>query len=672
MLRFILLTTSVICIHCFAVSQTNSTFPVISHTTKDSVFIKWVPKDIHMFNAILENGVRVTISAENDRTNFTNGQKIDLEPVVKKWEKWDLSNEKLDRVHEIQLGVKTAIGRDKKAQDYAFTIASLESALSFEMNLLSDLMIGIARPKGGQAFAVKVEIKGYDPVIQTIENKVAKLAEVPTLTGKVDRKKTATISWNADSVVTEYLGFQIERKIDNGKFEKILASPFVNFKTNTEKADRLASYRDEKLQQGKTYTYKIYGINYFGIKGQYSNEVKIYLPRLVNAIVNIDTVRSKGYDREITVSISKDVDSLPLLVNRLVLMRSDSLLTNYTLVEQRFLKPNETKVQFKTTSLLPSGDRNYFKVFAFSPDNDTAYSTPYYYFTLDQEPPAAVSNLKGIIDSLGHVTLTWTKPKDNDLLGYRVYRANLKTEEFVERTSSLQLKTVFLDTLNLNTLTNDVYYFAVAVDKNYNNSPNSDTVLVIKPDTIPPSEPFLISLRKAGIKIDIEWQNSTSKDVEKSYLLRKTDLRTDTILVWKNDEFNHYLDSTFTFSKDVSYSILAVDQSNNQTSSKSRSLFVEPGFRAALNNVKASPNRSTKAVDLSWTKPQIDVFQYFIYRKKGEGSFHLIATVSSDAVPAMKYEDKTVSISNDYEYLIQYQSQDGFRSLKHEPVKVRY
>ena len=672
MLRYLSLITSIICIHGFAISQNNSTFPVISHITKDSAFIKWVPKDIQMFNSILENGVRVTISAENDRTDFTNGQKTDLEPVVKKWDKWDLSNEKLDRIHEIQLGIKTAMSHDKKAQDYAFTIASLESSLSFEMNLLSDLMIGIPRPKGGQPFAVKVEIKGYDPVIQIIENKTSKLAEVPKLTGKVDRKKTATISWNADSVVSEYLGFQIERKIDNGKFEKILVSPFVNFKTNTEKADRLASYRDEKLQQGKTYTYKIYGINYFGIKGQYSNQVKIYLPKLVNAIVNIDTVQSKGYDREIMVSISRDIDSLPLLVNRLVLMRSDSLLTNYSVVEERFLKPNETKVQFKTTSLLPSGDRNYFKVFAFSPDNDTAYSTPYYYFTLDQEPPAAISNLKGIIDSLGHVTLTWTKPKDNDLLGYRVYRANLKTEEFVERTTSLKLNTLFLDTLNLNTLTNEIYYFAVAVDKNYNNSPNSDTVLVVKPDTIPPSEPFLISLRKVGIQIDMEWQNSTSKDVEKSYLLRRTDLKTDTLLVWKGDEFSHFRDSTFTFSKDVSYSIRAVDQSNNQTSSKSRSLFIEPGFRAALSNVKASPNRSTKAVDLSWMKPQTEVFQYFIYRKKSEGSFHLIATVSSADVPAMKYADKTVSISNEYEYLIQYQSQDGFRSLKHEAVKVRY
>lgn len=667
-IRFLLFFASVFCLNHFALAQ--GSFPIISHVSKDSIFVKWIPKDIQMFHSVLENGATVSISTSEK--DFSGSEKIILEPVVKKWDKWDLSNEKLDRIYEIQLGIKTALNQDKDAQNYAFTIASLEASLSFEMNLLSDLMVAIPRPKNGQSIAVKVELKGYDPVIQLIQNKPSKIGDIPKLLGKVDRKKIATISWNADSVITEYLGFQIERKIDNGKFETILKSPFVNFKTNAEKPDRLASFRDEKLEQGKTYTYKIYGINYFGLKGKYSNEVKIYLPRLANATVNIDTVQSKGFEREISVSLMKEIDSLPLLVNRLVLMRSDSLLSGYTLVEQRSIKANETKIQFKTTSLLPSGDRNYFKVFAFSPDNDTAYSTPYYYFTLDQEPPKPVSNLKGIVDSVGRVTLTWLKPKDNDLLGYRVYRANLKTEEFVEKTTSLKLETTFFDTLNLNTLSNDIYYFVVSVDQNYNNSPNSDTILVIKPDTIPPSEPFIISLRKLDMKADLEWQNSTSKDVEKSYLLRKTDLQIDTVLIWKKDEYSHFLDSTFAFSKEISYSILSVDKSNNQTSSKSRNIFVEPGFRPALQKVSAQANRNNKSIGISWQKPSIEVFQYFVYRKKGNGTFHLIATLSSDSLKMFSYEDKTVSISNEYEYLVQYQSMDGFRSLKHETVKVRY
>ncbi len=666
-LRFFLLATA-FCLNKFAYAQ--DTFPVLSHVTKDSIFVKWVPKDIQMFKTIIENGVTVSISGGG--TDFSGIQKIILEPVIKKWEKWDLSDSKFDRIHEIQLGIVTAMTQDKTAQDYAFTIASLESSLSFEMNVFSDLMVAIARPKNVQSLSVKVEVKGYDPVVYSLQNKPSKVADVPSLIGKVDRKRIATISWNADSVAKDYLGFQIERKIDNGKFETLLKSPFVNFKTNTEKQDRLASFRDEKLEQGKTYTYKIYGINYFGLKGKYSNEVKIYLPKLANATVNIDTVQSKGNEREIFVSLMKEIDSLPLSVNRLVLMRSDSLLTGYALVEERSIKPGDTQVKFSTKSLLPSGDRNYFKVFAFSPDNDTAYSTPYYYFTLDQEPPKPVTDLKGIIDSIGRVSLSWQKPKDNDLLGYRIYRANLKTEEFVEKTASLKLETTFTDTLNLNTLTNDIYYFVVTVDQNYNNSVNSDTILVVKPDTIPPSEPFIISLRKMEMKAFVEWQNSTSKDVEKSYLIRKTDIRLDTVLTWKKDEYSHFLDSTFIPSKETNYYILSVDKSNNQASSKARSIFIEPGYRPALLNVIVKPDRTNKNIRVSWEKPTADVFQYFIYRKKDTGGFNLIATLSNDEAKSCIYYDKTVSISNDYEYLVQYQSNDGFRSLKHDSVKVRY
>lgn len=666
-LRILLLITGITFTHQFAFSQ--SSFPIISHVTKDSVYIKWVPKNIQQFYAILENGVSVSIS--NNPNDFSASTKVVLPSVTKLWEKWDLTQEKLDRIHEIQFGVISAISLEKKAQDYAFTMASIEASLSFEMNTYSNLLIRIPRPKEN-SFSVMVEIKEGDKATQTFQNTVTPFVELPKLSGKVDQKKTATITWNADSVNTQYLGYQIERKIDKGKFEPLLDVPYVDFKTNAEKADRLASFRDEKLEAGKTYTYKIYGINYFGLKGKYSNEVSIYLPILTNAYVIIDTVKAKGFDREILVSIEKELDSIPLNVSRLVLMRSDSLTKGYTKVEELKVEKGKTSFIFKTNASLLSGDRSYFKVFAFSQDNDTAYSTPYYYFTLDQEPPQKITNIKGFIDSNGVVNLNWLKPKDNDLLGYRVFRANDKSEEFVERTSQLDLKTTFSDTMNLNTLTNEVYYFIVAVDQNYNNGPNSDTILVIKPDTIPPSEPFIITIKKSNNKVALEWQNSTSKDVQQSFLLRTTDNKVDTLLRWKKDEAATYLDSTFLFSKEINYSISAIDQSENRTTSKIKSITIESGFRPALTNVKAIANRTAKQIEISWTKPEIEVFQYFIYRKKGNGTYHLIKTVANADILNCVYIDKTVSISNDYEYLITYQAIDGFRSLKHPSVTIRY
>ena len=78
-------------------------------------------------------------------------------------------------------------------------------------------------------------------------------------------------------------------------------------------------------------------------------------------------------------------------------------------------------------------DHYYYKLALINKD-DSVYSVPRYLFTLDQKPPSH-KNLEEKIDSLGVVTLKWSSPEENDIKGYRVFRANQKREEFIEITS---------------------------------------------------------------------------------------------------------------------------------------------------------------------------------------------------------------------------------------------
>ena len=94
--------------------------------------------------------------------------------------------------------------------------------------------------------------------------------------------------------------------------------------------------------------------------------------------------------------------------------------------------------------------------------------------------------MEGLIDSNSVAKITWTAPNDKDLQGYRVFRSNSLKEEFVEKTTKPDLTTTYLDTLDLNNLTSEVYYFVRAVDQNYNNDENTEPILLLKPDTIPP------------------------------------------------------------------------------------------------------------------------------------------------------------------------------------------
>lgn len=643
---------------------------LVALVTKDSVFVKWVPRNFEMFQAVLKNGVDVSYGFNGEVSSSDFGTKNNILPVEQRWSAWDLNNLEIDKIKTLQEGVLMTKSSDTIAKNYAFALASIHASVFEEMNLKSGLMVGLK--KNGQDYLhIRVAIPGYAPEEMHVDlKKVTKDAAVPQLTGVVDKKRTATIEWDAKSVNKDYLGFIVERKTDNGKFVSMLKEPYVHLVTNTEKEDKLAQFRDENVEQGKTYTYRITGLNYFGRKGGTSNEVQLLIPRLVNATVAIDTVFADKMNRVIKVHLSKEVNTLPIQASKLQVLRSKELLTGYSTVFEQKITSKDSLFTVTVPVELETGDAYYYKVLVFSTDNDTVYSPPKYFFTLDQEPPKAVTNLKGEIDSLGIVRLTWGQETDKDLQGFRVFYANDKKEEFVERNSDFVKGKQFTDTLPLNTLTNEIYYFVIAVDENFNNSPVSDTILVVKPDTIPPVAPVLVDLISRDARVKLTWENSSSEDVVYQALYRVCEGKTDTLLRGDALKAQFYLDTTMLFGKDVAYQLLVKDRSGNSAASTRRVVRIEPGYRKALENVAAVVNRKDKVVQVTWNMPSEPVFQYFVYRKKNDGKMELIATL--DGTKQHAYSDQNLTISSKYEYLIQYQTMEGFRSLKHAPVPVKY
>ena len=79
------------------------------------------------------------------------------------------------------------------------------------------------------------------------------------------------------------------------------------------------------------------------------------------------------------------------MVKEFVLLRSNKVDSIYTELDKADGASKKFTFNFKSDLL--SGDRNYSKVVAISPDHDTAYSYPYYHFSLDQEPPGVPTNL---------------------------------------------------------------------------------------------------------------------------------------------------------------------------------------------------------------------------------------------------------------------------------------
>ena len=566
-------------------------------------------------------------------------------------------------------GILNAGAIDTAARNYAFALASIEASISEEMSLKSGLMIGYK--KGSDSFLnVQITIKGFTTEELSVDlKKETKATSVPTLFGSVDKKKIATISWNAASANKNYLGFIIERKTDNGKYTVLTKDPYVHLVTSSEKKDKLAQFRDENVEQGKKYTYRITGINYFGRKGAVSNEVELTIAQLVNAFVAIDSVHADNKMRVLNIHLSPESKTSAVHAAKLQVLKSTDLLTGYSVVYEQKITSADTLFIVKLPSDLETGDSFYYKAIILSADNDSAVSPPKYFFTLDQEPPKPVTNVTAKIDEKGAVTLTWEQHTDIDLIGFRIFRANTKREEFVERNNVFITTKQFNDTLPLNTLTNEVYYFVIAVDENFNTSKCSDTILVMKPDTIAPVPPMLIDLISRQAKVQLSWELSVSNDVNYHALYRTSGSVTDTLLTNNALQKGSFTDTTMIFGKEVVYQLLARDRSGNTSLSKVRSVVVEPGYRKALDNVSVKVNRDQKNITIKWDKPANPVFQYFIYRKKNDGRFELIKTLEGTN---LSYVDNQLTISSKYEYYVQYQSMDGFRSLKHQPVPVKY
>ena len=179
---------------------------------------------------------------------------------------------------------------------------------------------------------------------------------------------------------------------------------------------------------------------------------------------------------------------------------------------------------------------------------------------MDQTPPQAPTNLKIDIDSNGIVSLDWTAPKDQDIEGYRVFRANQKNEEFAEQTSQLVNGVSFADTLALNNLTSEVYYFVRAVDANFNLGASSDTVRGMKPDTIAPASGLIKSVTINNNALELRFIPSSSTDVREMVLYRNG------VALSKVDSI--YADTTVVAGEYYKYQLKTMDHSGNVAQSK--------------------------------------------------------------------------------------------------------
>jgi hypothetical protein len=254
---------------------------------------------------------------------------------------------------------------------------------------------------------------------------------------------------------------------------------------------------------------------------------------------------------------------------------------------------------------------------------------------IDTTPPSIPENLSGIIDTTGKVTLTWDLGKERNIIGYRVLRANDPTHEFIQLTGHVFPDTVYIDTVNINTLTKNVYYKIAAVNNRYQHSALTPAYKLERPDIIAPTEAVFYDVFVSDSYVNLKWHSSHSKDLSHQLLFRKqeTDLNWS-LLDSLQPSISFYSDKDVLTNIKYLYTIINID-SSGLVSDEAFPVSAKPydtGKRKAVENLSVNYDLTSKTVVLNWDyQTEIaEKYWFVIYKSIGGGAYKEYKSVSEN------------------------------------------
>ncbi len=419
--------------------------------------------------------------------------------------------------------------------------------------------------------------------------------------------KLISLRWHD---VEHYAGYYIERSGDGKTFTRLSDSPYIQFASQKNSKGDEFTYNDTIPGNYKKYYYRIKGISIFSeisdpseiITAQGRDRTPPGQPFIYKA----------QYEGKNTAILDWSPYTSSPDLKGFFISRGQDIKGPFNVLHDNILPPATRN--FTDTKVIEGG-MNYYVVTAVDTAGNIVTSLPRYVVTPDNIAPVKPTGLSGKIDMKGAVKLNWHQGKENDIEGYRIYRANAKDHVFNPISSTVP-DTIFQDTITLNTLTKHVYYEIVAVDRNKNNSPFSDMLELKRPDIVPPVAPVIDDFKSGDKTMQIHWVCSSSDDVINQILYRKTKDQDWQVIAQLGQKINVYRDTLVERNNWYEYSLEAVDESGLH-SDKSFPLNVkvyDSGIRPPVQNFNVIKNPDGKSLQLSWKYSEKGDYWFVIYR----------------------------------------------------------
>ncbi len=475
--------------------------------------------------------------------------------------------------------------------------------------------------------------------------------------------QVSELHWNRAGS-EEWSGFYIERSDDGENYKTLNNLPFISstpdtavMKRDSARARSFAMLQSQHIfidslpRNYKNYYYRIRGVNAFAEVSDYSAVITVMgkdmTPPVAVNILNPAFIS----DRKIKISWKKDV--MEKDCKGYYITRSNKINGPYETLNTEPLSPTTT--EFTDNNAFAHGGTYYIVVTADTANNISS-STPAMGLVPDNSPPVAPAGLTGTIDKRGIVSLHWTANKEEDIKGYKVYFANAADHVFAQVTTEPDSLTYFTDSINLKTLTKDIWYKLVAVDENNNHSDFSAPVKLRKPDIVPPAAPVGTNVKLHDKSVDIDWIQSSSNDAA-GYIVYRQPVKGEKMIVARvkhNPSYSsfHFTDSTLKTNQSYLYSAETIDEDSLHSAA---SVPVQVNIhsikeRPAISTLQAVYNSTSKTIQLNWQYDAEGDYFFIIYRASGDEPLQRLQSVNKDS---KKFNDVSTVSGRKYSYAIQ-------------------
>jgi uncharacterized protein len=442
------------------------------------------------------------------------------------------------------------------------------------------------------------------------------LPKVPDMRAQFE-DRIVNLSWNGSLLEKTYNSFWVERSDNGGKtFNKITKQPIVNAYPGTSRKSTLIFKTDSIPNNDTRYHYRVMGVSAFGEVGPPSDTVSGVGKPVFAYSAAVET-HAISIDQQVALSWSFPAKGSPVLKS-FDLLRLDPPTKKYSLVKAGLDKNAREVVDESPRS------SNYYVIRAWDRYGRSNNSFPYLVQLEDSIPPMPPVSITGTIDTLGRVFLNWEANREEDLLGYNVYRSNFTSEEYIQVPGPIWTTNSYVDTIKLNNLSEKIYYKLRAVDKRFNPSGFSEVLALEKPDIIPPTPPVFKQIKRDSTGILISWEKSGSEDVDRHLLYRKSDQETEWTLVKsvvKPDTASRYLDESVKHRVMYYYTLIAMDDDGLESipAPPLNLRWMDTNPFPAIENIFYKIDKQKKRIDLTWTYSEQQVEKFLVYKSKNGG-----------------------------------------------------